>query len=714
MYGKIGLYILIGFAVIALLSPVLAPQPYSFIAPQIDTHAAKERVQSNLVNLTPGDHYFGLMASSTSDIGSELAYYGVSNGSIYANGLGGTSSTSNTSIFEVMHVNMTGSNNSMLAPTLATFSNYNTLITVSRLQFENFLVIATTNGTVNIGMVKWSGGTLGTGKPHVGGVSHISLNGTIISQPVTNSENLATIIPVYVPFYGTVHPGLGSVALIYEVTKNATGYYLNAMSADPLTLLWSDRLASVSSPGNPVYYGSFFQYGTLGNQARVLLPDGNSVYSYSAINGKLEKQVNFSSSIVVNPYIPRDYEFSKKIYNAFFVATNDNNVYSVNLSNYNISKVLTTNSTVSAITSSEGSSGFPAYFLVQTSTDVYVVSRSNSSNNTKLALPGGYGGYYTQPKYDNSAGTFIFLSENGLMFSLKGGAGQNPYTWSVDLQPKPSSVTDQITFLDANTGRVEIGTITSAGYLYVFDATAFNLNPIPPTFHSPSGNIYPLGTNSEGQDIFAQFVQSFVYDWILGISIGVAVILLGVLAAMIIGYVGGSVGSSFETFSLAVYLIPGLPLLIALQGILGGSFTNLLWIVTVVSWPFTAFTLIGVVRQIKARTFVEAAKLSGARLGGILRRHVVPNIAPLTLYLLSLSISGGVVAVSTLQFLGLAPLNLSTWGGMLNSVLNNYYYVVRAPWWILPPTIALTMFIFAFIFVSRGLDEVTNPRLRRR
>ncbi|EQD38036.1 Binding-protein-dependent transport system inner membrane component, partial [mine drainage metagenome] len=105
---------------------------------------------------------------------------------------------------------------------------------------------------------------------------------------------------------------------------------------------------------------------------------------------------------------------------------------------------------------------------------------------------------------------------------------------------------------------------------------------------------------------------------------------------------------------------------------------------------------------------------SGAGFFGIMRRHILPNIAPLTLYLLSLAISGGVAAVAGLQFLGLAPLNLSTWGGMLNSVLGNFYYAVLAPWWVLPPAIALTMFIFAFIFASRGLDEVVNPRLRRR
>ncbi len=666
------------------------------------------------------------MASATSVLGSELAYYGISNGTIYANGLGGTPTTAINKTYFIMNDHLQGSNNAMLSPALATFSNYNVFISgSSKLVLENFIISATTNGTINVGMVSWTNGTTGDGTPYVKTVEHISMNGTLFSSPISNSQELTISEPSTVPFFGNANPALGTAGMIFAISHNATGYYLNKMTADPLHLVWSKKLPGNEVPLSPVYYGSFFLFGILNDQSRVLVPQGDSVYSFSVATGKIMDQVNFSSAVVTEPYIPADYQFNTNNYNAFFVATAHNDVYSVNMSKYSKEVLLKTNSTVSSIASSDGSTGFPSYFLVQTHQNVYLTSKVQTNktanvtanttySNIKVNLPQGYGQYYTQPQYDFSAGTFIFLSSQGLMFSLKGGVGQYPYTWSTSLNPKPANVTEQLAFLDSGTGRVEIGTITSAGYMYVYDATAYDLNPIPPTFHTPSGNIYPLGTNREGQDIWAQFIQSFWSDYVIGIMVGIAVILIGVIAAMLIGYVGGMVGSLFETFSLAVYLIPGLALLIALQSIIGPSFYNLLWIVTVVSWPFTAFTLIGVVRQVKSRTYVEAARISGAGVGGIMRRHVVPNIAPLTLYLLSLSIGGAVGIVSTLQFLGLAPLNLATWGGMLNSVLTNYYYVILAPWWVIPPAIALTMFIFAFIFVSRGLDEVVNPRLRRR
>ena len=89
-------------------------------------------------------------------------------------------------------------------------------------------------------------------------------------------------------------------------------------------------------------------------------------------------------------------------------------------------------------------------------------------------------------------------------------------------------------------------------------------------------------------------------------------------------------------------------------------------------------------------------------------------MTPLVAFFTALAIGGAVTAFSTLQFLGLAELTIPTWGGMLEPVLGNYFFAIRAPWWIWPPTIALTMFVFAFIFVSRGLDAVVNPRIRAR
>jgi peptide/nickel transport system permease protein len=737
-YGKAGFYILLTFAVIALLSPILAPQPYSYVAPGIDTHIAKERAAIDLRfnnssaanNLT----YFGPLASSASTTGSYVIYYAVSNGSLYSEGIGSTNTTPVNSSFYLYNIPV-NSTNQMLSPIIFPLLNYQALISGGQYQLSNFILLSTTNGNLYIGKAGWTGVQVGSGKPTFVAVSHASVNGTIVSPPVSDSIPLQFTLPPFVPFYNIpsnyYNPSneIGNPGFVYVVSHNITGYYLNEFQAFPLVHRWTIKLNTDTAPRNVLYYGSFFLLGLVGDQSSVIVSYSNNLSAYSPVNGRLVWNVHTNSTIVQGPYIPKDYQLQSNSYNSIFIATANNNVYSINLATRNFTLIFHSTSKITGFSSSYGSVGFPTVLVSETSSSVYITSRlfstsHNSTNTTNVsqsnyttrnfALPSGYGSYLTNPVFDRIAFTFIIASSNGLLFSLQTGKGSYPFTWRATLTPKPVNVSQPISFYDVATGRSVIGVIASTGMFYIYDTNAYDLNPIPPTFHTVSGAIYPLGTNEEGQDLFAQFIQSFWTDWLLGLMIGIATIAVALIAAMVIGYKGGAVGSIFEVISLSVYLIPGLALLIALQSVIGSSFTNLVWIVTIVSWPFTTFTLIGIVRQIKSRTFVEAARVSGAGFFGIMRRHILPNIAPLTLYLLSLAISGGVAAVAGLQFLGLAPLNLSTWGGMLNSVLENFYYAVLAPWWVLPPAIALTMFIFAFIFASRGLDEVVNPRLRRR
>jgi peptide/nickel transport system permease protein len=174
------------------------------------------------------------------------------------------------------------------------------------------------------------------------------------------------------------------------------------------------------------------------------------------------------------------------------------------------------------------------------------------------------------------------------------------------------------------------------------------------------------------------------------------------------------VASVVETLTLVLFLLPGLALLIVVASIVGPNFYYTLGVLTFVGWPFTAITLIGVVRQIKSRTFIEAARISGASTLQILRRHMLPNMTPLVAFFTAVSIGGAVTVFSTLQFLGIAELTIPTWGGMLQPLLSDFYLALEAPFWIWPPTLTLTGFVFAFVFVSRGLDEVVNPRIRAR
>ncbi len=715
-YGKAGFYILLIFGIIALLSPIIAPQPYSYVAPTVDTHAANMRFEVNLTSDASSSQFLPMSASSSATTGSYIVSFATTSGKIYAAGLGGSSSTpiNSTTLLATAPVNST---NAMLDPTIVSFSDYHTLLGArGALVLQNFLLWGTTNGTLSISEITWTGGQVGYGSPQLSANQTMAENGSLLYTPIGNSQRISQLQPGTTPFYdvASVTAGLGTTAKLFTETHNATGYYLNEFGIYPsLHQVWSTMLSHTVKPGKISYYGSYF---TSESGTSVVVSVGNQTREYSAASGSMVWNKTFASPVTLNaPYIPSKYQFQQSSSNSVFVATANNNVYGVSLSNGSAYKVLNTTQPVLYLDSSPGSSGFPSTFVTETANHAYLtaVNSSGSLVTSEFSLISGHGSYSVRPIYDKSAATYIFGTNQGFLISMKTPISGYPYTWSATLSHK-GNMTNPLLFYDASTGRDEIGIISQAGYMYAYDATAHDLNPIPPTLHTPTGNVFLFGTNIDGQDVFSQFIQSFGIDWEIGLSIGFAVLVIGLFVAMIVGYMGGVVGSFFETVSLTIFLIPGLALLIALASVLGSGYLTLIFIVTVISWPFTTFTLIGLVRQIKSRAFVEAAKLSGARTPAILRRHIMPNILPLLLYLLAISISGAIAGVSTLQFLGIAPLTAATWGGMLSPMLGNFFLAVRAPWWVLPPSTALTMFIFAFIFVSRGMDEVANPRLRRR
>ena len=234
---------------------------------------------------------------------------------------------------------------------------------------------------------------------------------------------------------------------------------------------------------------------------------------------------------------------------------------------------------------------------------------------------------------------------------------------------------------------------------------------MPPTFHTISGNIFPLGTTVSGNDVWSEFIGGFPVDLEIGLAVGIGILIISLVIGMLIGYFAGIVSAGFETLSLAIYLIPSLPLLIVVAAIVGPSLTGIILVLTLLSWPFAAFTLIGIVRSLKNRAFVDSAKVSGAGTFQILKNHMLKNVTPILVYLTAINIGGAVAAGSTLQVLGIAPLTVPTWGGMLDGFYSDAFALALAPWWFMPPIIAISLFILAFIFLSRGMDNVVNPRI---
>ncbi len=722
-YGKAGFYILIFFLVVTVLSPVLVlHNPFFYIAPTEDTFAGEQLFQATVPFATSQSGYvYPPAASVLATQGAYVNYLSSPSGAIYAIGLGATPATSTGHMFLLKQGN---SSSTMFPVQVFPLADTQRFLASSTLTFNNYLLSGYSNGSIYLNELGWSSklNVVGQGIPIIVTNESASVNGTLVMSPVSNSVPQTETAPTGAPFdnYQLSLSSTLEPALVFVVSSNSTGYYLSEFSAVPLQHIWSVKLPFNSIPSEPVFTGGDIGLGNSGylNATEIMIAQNSSMLAFSPSNGRMLWMSNTTSPVNTNLgiYVPFGYDLSYSSTNMAFVALNgSNSVVGFHFSNGSQVPIFTTRSAPTGMISSNGISGFPSSFIIQTANVAYVLNAPESLiKGGNISLPTTKGAFDRAPNFDSSSSSAFLVSSGGLIVSISTEPSAHPIRWASSISPAPGALSQPVIFRDANTGLTAITILTESGHLYTYATIGVDLNPLPPTLKTPSGAIYLLGTNQYGNDVFSQWVASFYNDWIVGLSVAIGTILLSVLVGMYIGYTTGFKSTVVETVTLVIFLMPGLPLLIVVASILGPTFTNLILVLIVLGWPFTTFTLIGVVKSLKSRSFVEAAKVSGAGTLQILRRHMLPNMTPLLAYLTAVSVGGAVISISTLQFLGIGSLTIETWGAMLNVIYSNYFAVVNAWWLVYPPAIAVTMFVFAFIFVSRGLDEVVNPRIRSR
>ncbi len=719
-YGKAGFYIIVFFVVLTVLAPVLTfHNPMNFVAPLEDTYTARMELSSPIgQNFTVNDSL--LSTTSINSQGSYLLYTTSKNGSIYGIGLGATSSSGAGKFINIINPDF-GKGYKVFPVSVVPIASYNHFISsgYSSLEYNSYFILSATNGSwskIITGEITWSGGAQGSGTPTATRVQTLTLKYPLIYPAEINSLSMSQSPPTWVPFdnVSAMSSGFMPAMVIIEGlepnnTINVSSYFLNSN-----ILNWHLSIPNNGYVSKPILYGVFFSPSQF-RKASIIMITNNTMVSYSMITGKIRwnNSIPDSFNSNVGAIIPLDYQISISPSNMIFFATRgSNSVEGVYLSNGTVTRIDSFSEMINGIVTSEGSSGFPSYIMVETNYSIYSITGIGKVSSP-LNISTADGALTFNPLYIEDKTSAIFTTDKGLLLEVSSQLGKDAVSWTILLPSSMLPIQQPLLFRNAETGRTSIGFISSDGKLNIYASAGVDKNPIPPTIHSASGNIYLFGTNSDGNDLWSQYIASFPTDWEFGISVAIGVMVISVLIAMIVGYAGPITSSVFETISLVVYLIPGLAFLIALASVLGPSEINIIIVLTVIGWPFTALTMIGIVRQIKARTFVEAAKVSGTSTWQILVKHMLPNMTPLLVYFLALAIGGAVAGVATLQFLGIAPLTIPTWGGMLQPIFNNYFLAAQAPWWVLPPSITITAFIMAFIFVSRGLDEVVNPRLRR-
>jgi peptide/nickel transport system permease protein len=250
------------------------------------------------------------------------------------------------------------------------------------------------------------------------------------------------------------------------------------------------------------------------------------------------------------------------------------------------------------------------------------------------------------------------------------------------------------------------------GHLLVDTSRARPLSA--PALQPPSGD-YPLGTDRQGRDLLAVMVSGTPLTLRIGFIAGLIGVGVGSVLGFVSAYYRGKVDVIIRGIVDVGLTVPGLLVLIIIAVSIKEGLTvdQMAIVVASLAWLYPARTIRAQVLSLRERGYVEVARLSGMSGPEIIVRELMPNLLPYLAATLVNAVSNAILASIGLEVLGLGPIDAPTLGMTLYWVNYNAALINGWWWWWTSPMVVILAVFLGLFFLTVGLDEIANPRLRR-
>ena len=229
-----------------------------------------------------------------------------------------------------------------------------------------------------------------------------------------------------------------------------------------------------------------------------------------------------------------------------------------------------------------------------------------------------------------------------------------------------------------------------------------------------------LGTDANGMDILTRLMYGGRISLMIGFIVVIIEAVLGVVLGGIAGYFGKWVDNLIMRIVDIFYCIPSMPLIIIIGAIMDSMKIDpqvriyfLMLIMGILGWPSIARLVRGQILSLREQEFMTATEALGISVPRRIFKHLIPNVIPQLIVMLTMGLGSIILTESTLSFLGIGvKFPFASWGNIISAVTN--VYVMTNYWFVwIPAGICILLTVLAFNFIGDGLRDAFDPKMKR-